>query len=134
MLKETLRYGSWQGVARLFVPLFMAVALVLPAFAFGPGVMVKDINPGAANSVPSNMAALGNTVIFSVTTPGAGAEPWVSDGTAAGTKLLKDIYPGASSSSPSFMTKSGAFVYFAANDHVHGEELWRTDGTAAGTV
>src|SRR3954471_6278402 len=134
MLKDTLRYGSWQGAARLFVPLFLAVALVLPAFALGPGVMVKDINPGAANSQPSSMAALGNKGVFAANIPAYGTEPWVSDGTAAGTLMLKDILLGSIPSSPMYMTTVGAYVYFVANDHGHGIDLWRTNVTPAGTV
>lgn len=39
-------------------------------------------------------------LIMSATTPTEGKEPWVSDGTNSGTRLLKDIIVGAESSEP----------------------------------
>lgn len=68
-----------------------------------------------------------------------GQELWISDGTAAGTRLLKDIYStssatNVSSSYPSMLCRLGNHVYFRAFEPVGGGELWRTDGTTAGTV
>ncbi len=69
-----------------------------------------------------------------------GNELWITDGTAAGTKLLKNINPGASGSDPAGSAHNHSFpvvnnmLFFIANDGVHGAELWKTDGTAAGTV
>lgn len=68
-----------------------------------------------------------------------GTEPWVSDGTPEGTRLLKDLYtdldiadnPG--SSEPKYYTKMGQYVYFSARANNDGFELWRTDGTTEGT-
>lgn len=65
---------------------------------------------------------------------GSGFEPWVTDGTAEGTKLLKDIWPGGNPSSASNFTRFGSHVYFTATDAEHGFEVWKTDGTEAGTV
>lgn len=92
----------------------------------------------------SQMHALGERVVFFGVDPAAGLEPWVSDGTAAGTFRLRDVNPGvASSLSPGF------FGFFDLDDQlltwqnqwwfrVHlagrGEQLWTTDGTAEGTV
>ncbi len=69
-----------------------------------------------------------------ITGVGAGREPWVSDGTDAGTKLLKDINQFTSSGNPGPYCRIGDVVYFAADNGVNGNELWKTDGTAAGTV
>jgi uncharacterized delta-60 repeat protein len=77
--------------------------------------------------------------IFSAFNPTTGQEPWITDGTAAGTRLLKDIFVGTGSSDP-----DGAFPFdftplgngkfvFGANDSVNGWEPWITDGTTAGT-
>ena len=42
-----------------------------------------------------NFAALDATrVVFSAQTPTTGREPWITDGTPAGTSLLKDLTPG----------------------------------------
>jgi ELWxxDGT repeat protein len=62
-----------------------------------------------------------------------GIEPWITDGTAAGTVLLKDIDPLAGSSSPTGYVQLGNKVLFAATD-ANGTELWITDGTTAGTM
>jgi ELWxxDGT repeat protein len=60
-----------------------------------------------------------------------GWEPWISDGTTAGTKLLKDIDPG----DPLGLGAIGDRFYFSATDgrDRHGRELWVTDGTKRGT-
>jgi ELWxxDGT repeat protein len=65
-----------------------------------------------------------------------GIEPWISDGTAAGTRLLKNIASESLSdpSSPHFFTDLNGTLVFAADDGVHGTELWKSDGTAAGTA
>lgn len=60
------------------------------------------------------------------------SEPWVSDGTAAGTYRLLEIHP-TSHSSPAEWTRLGEVLLFAATDAMHGRELWVTDGTASGT-
>lgn len=66
-----------------------------------------------------------------------GREPWISDGTVIGTKLLKDIYPGTANGIPKnyFLSKViDNVLYFKGIDSTHGEELWKTDGTDTGTV
>ncbi|NMO13949.1 HYR domain-containing protein [Pyxidicoccus fallax] len=76
----------------------------------------------------------GGRLYFLVQDEAHGFEPWVSDGTEAGTRLLKDIQPGASPSFGTGFTQLGNRVLFFARDDEHGFELWRTDGTEAGTV
>ncbi|MCB9879352.1 MAG: hypothetical protein H6835_17290 [Planctomycetes bacterium] len=64
-----------------------------------------------------------------------GAEPWSTDGTAAGTAMIHDVRQGpASSTDPSLAaTAIGPRVVFWADDGVHGREPWSSDGTQAGT-
>lgn len=59
-----------------------------------------------------------------------GAEPWFTDGTVAGTRMVGDLEPGPSSSGFYGATAIGEYVYFAGDG---GTDPWRTDGTAAGT-
>lgn len=77
----------------------------------------------------------GHRLEFSVNDPVTGDEPWVSDGTPAGTRLLRDINPevaDADSTPQEFVKVKGKLV-FSADDGIHGRELWQSDGTAAGT-
>jgi ELWxxDGT repeat protein len=97
--------------------------------------LVKDIRPGAFNSYPGSLTALGNTLFFSANEGVNGRELWKSDGTAAGTVLVKDInLTNPFGSSPSNLTAVGSTLYFTADEGVNGRELWKSDGTAAGTV
>jgi ELWxxDGT repeat protein len=73
-------------------------------------------------------------LFFLGNTTGEGAEPWVTDGTVAGTTLLGDVMPARLSSNPRYFTPMGnGKVLFTAEGPIHGEELWMSDGTAAGT-
>lgn len=83
-----------------------------------------------------SLVPLGSTgkVIFAGCDVGAGCEPYVSDGTTAGTKLLKDIAAGNTASDPKGFVAIDNEVYFEATDDAHGAELWKTDGTPGGTV
>ncbi|RYF87101.1 MAG: hypothetical protein EOO03_11005, partial [Chitinophagaceae bacterium] len=95
--------------------------------------LVADMN-ASTHYMPSGITdvkAAGPLTYFAANDGSSGLEPWITDGTAAGTRLLRDINPGKafSMSSPDF-TYSNGFVYFSADDGTHGFELWRTDGTA----
>ncbi|RYY47590.1 MAG: T9SS type A sorting domain-containing protein [Chitinophagaceae bacterium] len=86
------------------------------------------------------LTASNGKIIFIANGGGTGLEPWVSDGTDAGTFLLKDIYPGSTGSdNPGFgsfyLTDVNGVVFFTARDNTaNGFELWKTDGTPGGTV
>lgn len=98
--------------------------------------LVKDINPGTADSRPGQFIAFGNTLFFTADDGTHGAELWKSDGTAAGTVLVKDIFPGATGSVPSVLTVAGNTLFFRASDDSTsgGDGLWKSDGSATGTV
>jgi ELWxxDGT repeat protein len=81
----------------------------------------------------SPMAALGGQAFFAMDDGVHGIEPWVTDGTSGGTRLLRDINAGALDSGPIGLTVAAGKVYFTADDSVHGSELWESDGTTAGT-
>jgi len=103
--------------------------------------LVKDINPfiRTDQSFPFFMGAValpgaGQRMLFSADDGVNGRELWVTDGRAAGTRMVKDINPGpaGSTSSVGCLVHEGV-LYFMANDGVHGREIWRSDGTEGGT-
>jgi ELWxxDGT repeat protein len=101
--------------------------------------IVKDVNTtiasnGYKSSTITKMTVAGANTYFVANDASSGDEPWVTDGTAAGTHILRDINPGKSSSVVDDFTYSNGYVFFKATDGTHGYELWRTDGTTAGTV
>ena len=74
-------------------------------------------------------------ILFSLDLAPYGWEPWITDGTSAGTHLLRNLTPEPvnGSSDPVFGFDIGGALYFGAEDGVNGRSLWRSDGSAAGT-
>ena len=98
--------------------------------------MVKDINPGTANSQPY-LFTICKDILYFVATSAAGQELWRTDGTANGTYLVKDVYPGASGSSISSLAAYKDTLYFNASAPGTPSTylaLWKSDGTDTGTV
>ncbi len=102
-------------------------------------VLVKDIVPSYAGSVPHDFIRV-NGVTFFVANPGrtsyvySGYELWRTDGTAEGTFMVKDIRVGLTGSKPELLTAVNDRLVFTADDGIHGRELWCSDGTEEGTV
>jgi ELWxxDGT repeat protein len=110
-------------------------------------VMIEDINPGSANGFvhgsPYNhgdVISYNGLLYFTARTSANGKEPWVSDGTAAGTLMLKDVETGAAESRWILWAigHDGA-VYFILQpaftwDFENSALLWKTSGTTASTV
>lgn len=61
-----------------------------------------------------------------------GLEPWLTDGTPAGTRLL-DLCPGACGSNPVLDRVHAGRLHFSADDGRRGREPWASTGTVAGT-
>ena len=103
--------------------------------------LVLDINDGSGNSSPDNFFVYEGKVYFAgddasgVNSGGSdlGKELWVTDGTAAGTKLVKDLRTGDGSSTPNFFFEFSGTMYFSANTG-SGNVLFSSDGTEAGTA
>lgn len=101
--------------------------LALPA-------VLKDIYVGSNDSTPTQPFVVGDNTFFMATEPTTGKELYITDGTAAGTKLVKDIRSGNQSGIVGRFASLNNILYFAADDGTHGVELWRSDGTDAGTT
>jgi ELWxxDGT repeat protein len=74
-----------------------------------------------------------NKLLFNLPNKINGIEPYISDGTKDGTKLLFDINPDADNSSPFGFISNGKIALFTAYEGIHGSSVWRTDGTTEGT-
>ncbi|MFE8595550.1 ELWxxDGT repeat protein [Archangium violaceum] len=88
--------------------------------------LVKDIRPGPASAFPrypSDPIPMNGGLIFSAFTDEHGDEPWLSDGTREGTRMM-ELFPGPASSTPFEFTRVGEWVYFTAEDGVHDWEVW----------
>jgi ELWxxDGT repeat protein len=95
-------------------------------------VLVKDIAPGLAGSVPVELTDVNGTLFFAADKDGVTdgftgpqRQLWKTDGTAAGTVLVKEIVPQDLTAVPI----NGTLLFAAP-----GNQLWKSDGTAAGTV
>jgi ELWxxDGT repeat protein len=53
-----------------------------------------------------------------------GWEPWATDGTLAGTRMIEDLYPGKNHSWAVDFTVAGSHMFFSADTPNVGRELW----------
>ncbi len=98
----------------------------------------------------NNLAAIGGSMYFAGDDGVNDAEPWISDGTAAGTYMLKDCHNGGrktngEASNPRGFTPFGSDVIFGVSYierngsymdifKMMTRQTWITDGTERGTV
>jgi len=98
--------------------------------------MVADINPGPRNSIDNDagFARPDGTALFAATNYNTGREPWITDGTAAGTHILQNIAADdpLNGSSPEQLRAAGSELFFAAH-LTSGPAIGMSDGTSAGT-
>lgn len=81
-------------------------------------------------SVASRPVAYAGKLYFWAKDSASGAEPWMSDGTTAGTKRLEDVRPGANGSQPSpIVSYESTFfgvdgrLFTSADDGIHGRQI-----------
>jgi ELWxxDGT repeat protein len=103
----------------------------------GLAEMVEDaipgggINPGSANSSPSNLANVSGTLYFSAGDSTNGRELWRINSVTGLAEMVEDaipgggIRPGLYSSTPRYLTNVNGTLYFSATDGTNGRELWR---------
>lgn len=115
--------------------------------------IIKDINPNKGNAFRYDEGAyeiideftLHNNELYFYANNGVnGYEPWKTDGTEAGTKMIKDINSGSFSSTnydlgnrPKFVPYNNELYFFASKSgpdyKLSNPEIWKTDGTTSGT-
>lgn len=112
--------------------------------------LLRDIYPYNQSSIAVDLdgryepaTPLLNNVVFLAEYPNLGIEPWITDGTSQGTKLIKDTFPGANGVykdkynipvSPVTWNEKVFFVGQVKNANGNFvPQLWVTNGTAAGT-
>ncbi len=101
------------------------------AAANTPSVAVADSQgPIEAWSLWGSLAG---RLVFVAPSARFGLEPWISDGTVAGTIPLQDIVPGWFQSGPKLLAVEPTRIWFSASSVNERNELWVTDGTVAGT-
>lgn len=109
-------------------------------------VQVEEIWPGVGSGLSvffgtfAPPVALGDRLFFFAGHPELGWEPWISDGTEAGTHLVRDIYSTPSSQIPSFFDFDTAFpidaggrLYFVGANWDSFAEPWTSRGTPSST-
>lgn len=97
----------------------------------GTGVLM-DFEPGPGGSSTSPVASTGTFCMFTVINTTTSPDPWISDGTTAGTTQLpmSSVYPGFEMHAPAAWNDR---VVFPATEGTDGFEPWISDGTVAGT-
>ncbi|MDP4254282.1 MAG: hypothetical protein Q8938_09770 [Bacteroidota bacterium] len=89
----------------------------------GPGGQLYE-QPGTYNW-PIFTPIMANGKIIITRNDGIhGEEPWISDGTDAGTMMIQDIVPGSGGSAPDNYTLVGDKLFFTATTPAYGTELW----------
>lgn len=92
------------------------------------GILLKDINPGAASSNPKFVAEVGDVLYFSAD-DGTGPALWRTGGTIKTSKVAA-VTPNTSIPAASI----GNTLYFAGSASNHAHALWKTDGTPGNLI
>src|SRR5437762_13253625 len=80
--------------------------------------LLQDVNAGPSpySSSPFVLTEANGLVFFAARDPSTGYELFVTDGTAAGSRLVKDINPGTGDSSATPPKAASGGLYVKAND------------------
>lgn len=88
---------------------------------------IRGFDLAGALVQPVSMAPVGGgeALVFAGPDGLGGHEPWITDGTAAGTRLLEEIRPPRASAEPRELTRHGPWIYFVADGEAGEGALWR---------
>jgi ELWxxDGT repeat protein len=95
--------------------------------------MLQDIRPGAAGSLEAGargMSGAGERLLIFADDGVHGREPWMSDGTSAGTRLLLDANPvvGTRDAFPGALAAAGGTLFFLSQSP---EAIQKTEGVGS---
>lgn len=94
--------------------------------------LVKDINPGNGNSIPSDFVEFNNRLYF-IANDGSGRKLWYTDATQGAISITQGLLDPANAGSgvpysfKSSLTVVGNTLYLVANESSIGAELWQVD-------
>ncbi len=128
-----MRHATTSRAAICCLTLAALLVVVAPRVAAGGPELVRDLDPVAASSDPRLIGILGDTLLIDADDGVHGREPWITDGTAAGTYLLADLHRGHSDSQIGPVGRVGSLAVFTVDMPTTGEEPWVSDGTRSGT-
>lgn len=94
----------------------------------GQGQIISAVGPGPQDM---RVVAAGRQGYFIGNSPSAGAEPWVTDGTAGGTHLASDLNAGTGSSVSQVLGTGRGLGWFG--DAFTVQPVYRSDGSNLGT-
>ena len=128
-------YGSPVGLlnGQLLLEVFVPSSSTSPQLWLSDGTAAGStlLHTPAVN-FSTGVTIIGSKAYFAALDSAIGSEPWVTDGTPAGTFMLKDTDP-QQNSSPSWYTNFNGVTVFEIDGASQRYELWQTDGTSAGT-
>lgn len=94
--------------------------------------LVKDIYTSAPAGIGAAVRQVNDAAFFVGATSDYGTEPWLTDGTAAGTRCL-DLFPGKEGSWPLAFVNTQNKLYFVALAEAKKLKVYSSDGTSDGT-
>lgn len=143
---KDLRPGTGDGLPQAFCRIGNEVFFTGIGAASGRKLWKTDGTAAGTTQVPvaepffildNAVGLVNNKMIFYAHNTVDGYEPYVSDGTGAGTFMLKNINPAGNSwisqSQNAHLRFNNKYCFFVANNGT-ANALWSTDGTTAGTV
>jgi ELWxxDGT repeat protein len=85
--------------------------------------LVKELNNGVSDAGIRDFTLRGDRLVFASDAAGDGFEPWISDGTTSGTKLIGEIAVGAGSN-PVFLNRTTNGKIFVLADSEAGRAVY----------
>lgn len=94
--------------------------------------LLKDIHPGSESAFieedAQDFVVMDGALYFAADDGKNGREPWRTDGTPQGTRLVKDVQPGEEGSDPKDLAADTGRLFFSATTAGHGRETWYSGG------